>query len=507
MTQHTKKINLFFVYIICLFTSTLFFCFFGFNSPIYTFNTDVDYQWYMTVGNALTKGKIPYRDIFEHKGPLVYFLTAFCCLFPSPNIVMLIIEIFSMSLFFFFTYKICTKRLNPMLSFIIIPMLAFAIFSSWSRITHGSTVEEFTLPIYTYFLSCWIEFIFEKRDWSFLRSLFIGMCLAFIFWSKFSILSFVIAPMLIWLIINIKTKKYKTLIGNLFYMIIGFIIITCPIILFFLINHAFSDLFNVYFIFNLTVYNDFSILSRINLITANMSNFFCIGPVLLFLFFWTIGYLIFNLNEKNLLILISFSITFIMLIFIGRIGTYYYSILIPYTVLGSINLIQIAFSKFQKKYTRYSKFYYTLFIFFCFAITIPFSNLPYEADRPREDHAPLVFADIINNYEKANNKEATLFCYKTPDYGIYNAAGIIPDKKYFVMNGIDESPNSMIHNAHKNYITEQSADFVVARFGDWCQEYDFLSQYYQPYTNNINTSTYHYYHVVFTDDLILLIKK
>ena len=86
-TSTQKKLNSWAVYGICLLISAIFFLLFGFNSPIYAFNSDHDFQWYMTVGNSLTNGKIPYRDIFEHKGPIVYFVFAFACLFANPGIL------------------------------------------------------------------------------------------------------------------------------------------------------------------------------------------------------------------------------------------------------------------------------------------------------------------------------------------------------------------------------------------------------------------------------------
>ena len=88
------------VYSFCLLVSSIFFLLFGSNSPIYNFNSEIDYQWMITMGHGLVNGKIPYRDLFEQRGPFVYFFTGFCCLFSNPNIVMFILEIICMSLFF-----------------------------------------------------------------------------------------------------------------------------------------------------------------------------------------------------------------------------------------------------------------------------------------------------------------------------------------------------------------------------------------------------------------------
>ena len=129
-TAPTKELSLWKVYGICLLISTIFFFLFGFNSPIYKFNSDPDYNWHLTMGHALIHGKIPYRDLFDHKGPLVYFLYGFCCLFPTPHLTMLLIEILCMSLFFFFAYRIAKKFLNNFNSLLTLLILAFIVFAA-----------------------------------------------------------------------------------------------------------------------------------------------------------------------------------------------------------------------------------------------------------------------------------------------------------------------------------------------------------------------------------------
>ena len=46
------------------------------SSPLYPINDWVDANCYMTVGRGMLHGSMPYRDLFEHKGPLIYMLHA-----------------------------------------------------------------------------------------------------------------------------------------------------------------------------------------------------------------------------------------------------------------------------------------------------------------------------------------------------------------------------------------------------------------------------------------------
>ena len=511
-TNTTKKpLNLWAVYGICLFISAIFFYLFGFNSPIYTFNSNPDYQWFMTMGNGLVHGKIPYRDLFEHKGPIVYFVYAFACLFTTPGIIILIIEIICMSLFFFFAYRICKKYLNTFYSLIAIPILAFAIFSSDCRLCNGSAVEEFALPIYTYFLLCWLEFFWENKQWDYKRSLCLGLCFENILWIKFTLVYFVLTPMVVWILVNICRRQYRTLFTNMLWMLFGILIITIPILLFYTLHHAIDDLFYVYFYINLSAYGSTN--PKIYLSTFKL--FFTIGFTIVFLIFSGISTFTFKYRKSyhGWILLLVFLVNFILLIFTAKRLRYYYIELIPYGILGIISILDW----FNKKLTtqRFRKYYSIIYvsivltlITLCTALSFTFTH---ELGRKSEEYTPLVVANIINDYDKSHSTQSTLFCYKIHDYGFYNAASIIPNNYFYGKNFMTEDRFPEMYESHKNSIINQTSDFIITELNTYNKEKEFLSQYYEPFTKNIKTSTFYYHKVSYFNykDLkfVLLYKK
>ena len=50
------------------------------SSPLYPFNNWVDATCFLTVGKSMLYGIVPYRDLYEQKGPLLYALYALCYL-------------------------------------------------------------------------------------------------------------------------------------------------------------------------------------------------------------------------------------------------------------------------------------------------------------------------------------------------------------------------------------------------------------------------------------------
>ena len=508
-TMTTKKtLNLWAIYGICLLISTVFFFLFGFNSPIYTFNSDNDYNWFMTVGHGLVADKLPYRDLFEHKGPIVYLVTGFCCLFPNPNVTMLFLEIIPMSLFFFFTYRIAIKHLNTFYSLLAVSIMAVTIFTSWCRTHSAATVEEFTLPIYAYFLLCWLEFFLEKREWNWVRALCLGLCFGVMIWVKYTLIYFIIVPIIIWLIQSLRARQYRTLIINILLIIAGIIIITLPNLIFFAANHALNDLIYVYFIINLTAYGT----TNLFMVLTSFGIFFLIGPILLFFILWGVARFTIKYwrEHTGYLLLISFLITLGLLTWSAKTITYYFSELIPYAILGIVDVLTWVSAKLTLPHWR--KRLYIAITGLCVLVTIPLSIYTYEIGRGRNAYTPLVIADEIHAYETTNNTTATLYCYKIGDFGFYNAAGIVPNNYFFGNNVFDEDRFPSMYQAFNYYITNQTSDFVVTERSTWETEQNFLSQYYQPYINNdLDASTYHYHKMHYfyyrNYDFVLLIKK
>ena len=46
------------------------------SSPLYAANFWTDSNLYFTIGRGMTQGLMPYRDLFDHKGPLIFMIYA-----------------------------------------------------------------------------------------------------------------------------------------------------------------------------------------------------------------------------------------------------------------------------------------------------------------------------------------------------------------------------------------------------------------------------------------------
>jgi len=85
-----------FIYLI--FISTLFLLFYSYTtSPLYL-NEGMDSTIYKTMGLGILEGKIPYRDLFDHKGPVVFYINALGQLIMSGRQGIFLLQIISLSI-------------------------------------------------------------------------------------------------------------------------------------------------------------------------------------------------------------------------------------------------------------------------------------------------------------------------------------------------------------------------------------------------------------------------
>lgn len=83
-------------------------------SYLYPYQNRVDQNCFFTVGKGMMTGLVPYRDLFEQKGPLLYFLHGLAYLIsPDSFIGVFGLEVASMTLWFVYLYKLARLYTTP----------------------------------------------------------------------------------------------------------------------------------------------------------------------------------------------------------------------------------------------------------------------------------------------------------------------------------------------------------------------------------------------------------
>ena len=88
-------------YLYCLLVSFIILMFTSKNSFLYPFNDWVDANAFFTMGKSMFQGVVPYKDLFEQKGLILYFIYGIGSLISFKSFIgVFILEVISFSIFF-----------------------------------------------------------------------------------------------------------------------------------------------------------------------------------------------------------------------------------------------------------------------------------------------------------------------------------------------------------------------------------------------------------------------
>ena len=216
------------------------FCSFS-TSPLYPYNWGSDSAQFQTIGKAWASGKIPYSEIFDHKGPFIFWVNMLGYKIMGKTGVF-ILQI----IFMFFTliaaYKIFGLALKNTyikwlgsICFILILMDAYS---------GGNMCEEYCLPFLMFCTYGQFSFFmrFDSRlehdaYWGF----FYGISVAICFMTRATNAIAVICGVLLITIMLISKSRYKNLVYNVIAFLSGFAIVFSPFAMYFQLQGAFED--------------------------------------------------------------------------------------------------------------------------------------------------------------------------------------------------------------------------------------------------------------------------
>lgn len=426
------------------------------TSPLYSFNDSFDSHIYFTIGRGMTEGKVLYRDLLDQKGPYIYFIHAIAALVDSKYFTgVYLIQI----VFFFATLMIAVKTIklvNPKDKVIYfgIPVFAAVILSSFCY-WYGNNAEEYCWPsllfgIYILFKNLQKNQMPTNRDY-----FLIGITSGFILWIKFNFLAFYIGWIIVPAIMYIQRKEWKKLFIGLGFIILGVLVISLPVLLYFGFNHALIDLWQSYFYNNLFVYKAVSITEyRYGMIQqvfyslweqGNLNRFLSILLILSFMWVWSK-----TTTTFKWAFMLMFGILSLVVMGIGVTYLYYYSIFSVFALFSILYIYDII------NYLYLNNLFNELIVVgSAFLLIITQSRNISFIGKPESDYPQNQFAYTINK-----SKNPTLLNYNMLDGGFYTASGIIPDTKYFFRINMPiqeqfDTQDRIINNGEVEYIVSR----------------------------------------------------
>ncbi|MBO4474145.1 MAG: hypothetical protein J5750_04450 [Clostridiales bacterium] len=223
-------------------------------SPIFRYCYEPDEICYLVVSRGWLNGKIPYRDLFDHKGPLTYVFYALGLLLSNQAswgiwIVFTGINIGS----FLLIYKNIRILFDPYRSWAAISFLfCFFFIKSPALFASGSKPEHIILLFLLLSENIVLKRIREGKKASGRDMLLIGLCAGSVLAIKMNICIYYlcfVGGYFIWLLTR---KEWKVFFRNCGAFVGGIGLIVAPIAAYYAASKSLKDLIYAYFEFNMT---------------------------------------------------------------------------------------------------------------------------------------------------------------------------------------------------------------------------------------------------------------
>ena len=247
MIKEKKSIILFFILIAILFifvesTSTSF---------LYKYIVGMDSPIFIIIGKYWNNNFIPYVNLFDHKGPIIFFIDMIGFnLFKNVSGIM-VLQIISMFFTIVGLFKIIKLKIQSNKKSIVITLIS--ICTLFLTYTEGNLTEEYCLPFIVFCLYLNLKFFNEKNDnlkHNYLYSLFYGISFSICFLTRITNAISICCGVFIIFIILLKNKQYKNIIINALFFLIGFLIMLLPFVIYFYLKDALYD-----FLYGTILYN------------------------------------------------------------------------------------------------------------------------------------------------------------------------------------------------------------------------------------------------------------
>ncbi len=220
------------------------------TSPLYLVY-GIDSPFFEIIGMGICEGKVPYVDLFDHKGPLLFFINAlgFSVGLGKLGLFLLQWVFFSITLMLLYAIaRIFVTRDGQAFGAVLLALIPLADF-----FCEGNQCEEWMLPFeaVSLWMACkWItDGCCEHRAlWSLVHGLCFGVLFCIrpndgVMWTG----GIYFGLFLLWF----ANKQYRTILPNVLMFLVGFALVCAPLVLYFYLHDAIPDLIYGMFIHNI----------------------------------------------------------------------------------------------------------------------------------------------------------------------------------------------------------------------------------------------------------------
>ncbi len=328
--KQRKWLTVLILFVIAFFTSFL-----TRNNIWRTGISGTDSSVFLYIGKMITKGYIPYRDTFDHKGPLLYLINAVGYSI-SPQKGIWVVELIFLYGTVCCIYKIARLCVDNIKS-LIVTIICISQLSDW--LEGGNLTEEYAMLFIAYSLLVFLDY-FQNRKITRARLILTGFSFMAVCMLRANMISVWLVFCLVVLCQCIVQHRFKELGHFLLYFLIGAAVLALPILLWLAYHDAVADFWEAYIRFNMMYTGDRGNIH--NLIVCLIK--FYEYPITTFVFVSGVFVFLKDRRKLDALYICFLAITMVMMYMSGRMYPHYAMILVPafaYPIARIIESLQI----------------------------------------------------------------------------------------------------------------------------------------------------------------------
>ena len=384
----------------------------------------IDVAVWTNIGKMMSEGRVMYRDVFDHKGPmlLIFYCVAYSI---GKYIGIWLLDFISILASEIIIYKIARRFDLDKYKAISISGISMAFLSQMCL--ENPCTESLALPFILLSLYEFMKFFMDTKTFEKKESIYTGICLGIVLLMRPNLASIWVVYDLYIFIKMLKDKKIKELFNIIIFSFLGLAIAFIPIAIYLLVNNAFMDFINTYLIFNLKYANlkDLSFISTIKYFLGKDNINLIISVLIINI---TLLVYMYKRKDKNLMIIITSFIWFIFtfyLVIMPQRGYIHYLIPILPTLIMPI-VISLKNIKVDKNV--FYAFMFFVIIFVSIELIVKLNNNEQNSEQienlqdmaeyiqmnTNKDDNVLMLGNLTESYLKTDREYKGKYFYQIP---------------------------------------------------------------------------------------------
>ncbi len=208
-----------------------------------------DSSVFLYIGQQMKEGKVPYLDLFDHKGPILYLIQYLGVLIAEKNFIgVWFLEVLNMVATAALMLKL-GQSVNGKRSSIYLAVLVSVGACGWKIWQGGNFTEEFALPWITLSAVIFLSF-FRSRQYKKVEIVLLGVSFAVVFLLRANMIAVWAAWMPIVLVLFVREKRFQDIAVCIVCFLCGVVLVLVPVLLVAAHGGFLKAMWQVYILFN-----------------------------------------------------------------------------------------------------------------------------------------------------------------------------------------------------------------------------------------------------------------